>query len=202
MILEAMDTLRVEAALLRANLPDLTLRPGMTLPGRVLERSGNFGLLMLAGAALSAELPENLTAGSMLRLRVEEVSADRVLLRALEPQAAPAAPAPPPDVTVPLPGGREAEVRVTEDAAGPDGRRTTTIALAYDSPALGTLDLKLVHRPGAGLQATVGAAAGPAEDRARGAAGALRQALTDALGMPATVTVIARPPEPRVDVYA
>ena len=28
MILEAMDILRVEAALLRANLPDLTLRQG------------------------------------------------------------------------------------------------------------------------------------------------------------------------------
>jgi hypothetical protein len=91
---------------------------------------------------------------------------------------------------------------VTEEEAGPDGRRTTTIALAYDSPALGTLDLKLVHRAGAGLQATVGAAAGPAEDRARAAAPALRETLTDALGMPATVTVIPRPPEPRVDVYA
>ena len=40
MILEAMamDLLRVEAALLRAQLPELVLRPGMTLPARVMER--------------------------------------------------------------------------------------------------------------------------------------------------------------------
>ncbi len=202
MILEAMDVLRVEAALLRANLPDLTLREGMTLPGRVLERAGAFGVLMLAGAALSAELPDNLTAGTALRLRVEEVSADRVLLRALEPQGPPPAATPPPDVRVPLPGGREAEVRVTEEAGGGPGGRATTIALAYESPALGTLDLKLVHRPGAGLQVTVGAVAGVAEDHARASAEELREALSAAAGLPVTVTVIPRPPEPRVNVYA
>ena len=203
MILEAMDVLRVEAALLRANLPDLTLRPGMTLPGRVLERAGQFGVLMLAGAALSAELPDNLTAGTALRLRVEDISGDRVLLRALEPQPAAVPQQPPPDVRLPLPGGRQAQVRVTEDAAsGPDGRRPTTIALAYESPALGTLDLRLVHRPGAGLQVTVGATAGSAEERARAAAEDLRRALSDAVGVPVTVAVVGRPPEPRVDVYA
>jgi hypothetical protein len=203
MILEAMDGIRVEAALLRANLPELTLREGMTLPGRVLERAGAFGVLMLAGAALSAELPENLAAGTALRLRVEEVSADRVLLRALEPQAPPPAATPPADVRVQLPGGRAAEVRVTEDgAAGPDGRRPTTIVLDYASPALGALDFKLVHRPGAGLQVTVGAVAGRAEDHARAAAEELREALSASSDLPVTVTVISRPPEPRVDVYA
>src|SRR4051794_29118136 len=143
-----MDTLRVQAALLRTNLPELVLRPGLMLPGRVLERAGSHGILLLAGTPLSAELPDELQPGARLRLRargrhgslrpagppagaerpdgpppgarlrlrVEEVSADRVVLRAVE-QAAPAQgppPAPPPDVTLPLPGGREAEVRVTE----------------------------------------------------------------------------------------
>src|SRR5919206_4840185 len=98
-----MDLLRVEAALLRAQVPELVLRPGMTLPARVMERAGQFGVLLLAGTPLSAELPDELQAGDRLRLRVEEVGADRVVLRAVEAQQAPApapgpagAPVPPP----------------------------------------------------------------------------------------------------------
>ncbi|MEY2535753.1 MAG: hypothetical protein QOF29_3663, partial [bacterium] len=83
-----MDVLRVEVALLRATLPDLVLRPGMTLPARVLERAGQHGLLLLAGTPLSAELPDGLPAGARLRLRVEEVGAERVVLRAMETTAA------------------------------------------------------------------------------------------------------------------
>jgi len=200
-----MDLLRVEAALLRAQLPDLVLRPGMTLPGRVMERHGQLGILMLAGRPLSAELPDELQAGDRLRLRVEEVGADRVVLRAVETPAA-AAPAtpPPPELALPLPGGRQAEVRVTEQA---DERRAenepAAVALRYDSPALGTLDLRLVQQPGGGgLQVTIGATAGAPEDYARAAAEELRRALTEATGLGASVRVIARPPEPRVNVYA
>src|SRR4051794_33397834 len=114
-----MDVLRVQAALLRANLPDLVLRPGLMLPARVLERAGSHGILLLAGTPLSAELPGELQPGARLRLGVEEVSADRVVLRAVEQAAPPQAPAPspPPGVTLPLPSGRQAEVRVTERAA-------------------------------------------------------------------------------------
>ena len=68
-----MDLLRVEAALLRAQLPELTLRPGMTLPARVMERHGQMGLLLLAGTPLAAQLPDELKAGDRLRLRVEDV---------------------------------------------------------------------------------------------------------------------------------
>jgi hypothetical protein len=198
-----MDVLKVEVALLRANLPELTLRPGMTLPGRVLERAGQFGVLMLAGTALTAELPDNLAAGATVRLRVEEIGADRVVLRALEAPPAAPTPQPPPDIALPVPGGGRAEVRVT-DGPGRDGQGAapTTIALAYQSPALGTLELRLVHRPGAGLQVTVGAIEGIAEERARVAAEELREALSRAVGAPATVTVVGRPPEPKVDIYA
>src|SRR3954447_11328197 len=113
-----MDLLRVEAALLRAQLPDLVLRPGMTLPGRVMERHGQLGILMLAGRPLSAELPDELQAGDRLRLRVEEVGADRVVLRAVEkPAAAGPAPPPPPDPPPPPP------LRLAPAAAGgPPGR--------------------------------------------------------------------------------
>ena len=206
MILEAMDLLRVEAALLRAQLPELVLRPGMTLPARVMERHGQMGLLLLAGTPLSAQLPDELRAGDRLRLRVEDVG-EQVVLRTVETPAAQqqqSAPAPPPEIALPLPGGRRAEIRVTEQAAD---RRSddepVTVALDYDSAALGTLDLRLVQQPGAaGIQVTVGATAGAPEERVRGAAEQLRRALQDATGLPATVKVVGRTPRPRVNLYA
>jgi hypothetical protein len=217
-----MDVLRVDIALLRASLPELILRPGMTLPARVLERAGQHGVLLLAGTPLSAELPDDLPAGARLRLRVVEVGAERVVLRPVETpgagQPSPAAHAPvreepaaraaphlqppPPDVALPLPGGRQAEVRVTErvpDERG--GGEPAAVGLAYDSPSLGTLDLRIVHRLGAGMQVTVGAMAGMPEAQVRRAAEELREALSAATGLPASVRVIARPPEQRVDLY-
>ena len=198
-----MDLLRVEAALLRAQLPELVLRPGMTLPARVMERHGQMGLLLLAGTPLSAHLPDDLKAGDRLRLRVEDVG-DQVVLRTVESAAAPPAATPPPDLALPLPNGARAEVRVTERAA--DGRgddEPATVALDYDSPALGTLELRLVQQPGgAGLRVTVGATAGAPEERVRGAAEELRKALAEATGLPATVRVIGRAPTSRVNLYA
>jgi hypothetical protein len=206
MILEAMDLLRVEAALLRAQLPELVLRPGMTLPARVMERHGQMGLLLLAGTPLAAQLPDELKAGDRLRLRVEDVG-EQVVLRTVESPASGAQQAqqtPPPEVALPLPGGRQAEIRVTEQAAERRGDdEPVTVALDYDSPALGTLDLRLVQQPGgAGIQVTVGAMAGAPEERARAAAEELRAALADATGLPATVRVVGRTPRPRVNFYA
>src|SRR3954464_787247 len=217
MILEAMDLLRVQAALLRAQLPELVLRPGMTLPARVMERHGQMGILLLAGTPLSAQLPDELQAGDRLRLRVEDVGEQVVLRKVDSPagqQQAQAAPAP--EIGLPLPNGATAQLRVTEKAnerRGADGGKRrrgrggggepVTVALDYDSPALGTLDLRLVQQPGgAGLQVTVGAAAGAPEERVRGAAEELRRALADATGLAATVRVIGRTPKSRVNFYA
>jgi hypothetical protein len=203
MILEAMDVLRLEAALLRAQLPELVLRPGMTLPARVMERHGQMGLLLLAGTPLSAQLPDELKAGDRLRLRVEDVGA-QIVLRTVESPAPRAAATPPPQLALPLPNGRRAEVRVTEQAA--DGRgedEPAAVALDYDSPALGTIAMRLVQQPGgAGLQVTVGATSGAPEERMRGAAEELRRALAEATGLPATVRVVGRPPKSRVNLYA
>jgi hypothetical protein len=204
MILEAMDLLRVEAALLRANLPELVLRPGMTLPARVMERHGQMGLLLLAGTPLSAKLPEELQAGDRLRLRVEDVG-EQIVLRTVEtPAAQQQAQTTPPELALPLPNGAHAELRVTEKA---DERRgedePVSVALDYDSPALGTLDMRLVLQPGGGgLQVTVGATAGAPEERVRRAAEELRRALADATGLPATVRVVGRTPKARVNLYA
>ena len=199
-----MDLLRVEAALLRAQLPELTLRPGMTLPGRVMERHGQMGLLMLAGTPLAAQLPDDLKAGDRLRLRVEDIG-EQVVLRTVETAAAATqTTTPPPEVALPLPGGRQAEVRVTEKADEQRGAdEPVTVGLTYDSPALGTIAIRLVQQPGgAGLQVTIGAGAGPPEEQARSAAEALRRTLAEETGLPTTVRVVGRTPKPRVDFYA
>jgi hypothetical protein len=202
MILEAMDLLRVQAALLRAQLPELVLRPGMTLPARVVERHGQMGVLLLAGTPLSAQLPDELKAGDRLRLRVEDVG-EQVVLRTVESPAQQQQATPPPEVALPLPNGGQAELRVTEKASEGGADEPVTVALDYDSPALGTLDMRLVQQPaGAGLQVTVGAAVGAPEERVRGAAEDLRRALADATGLPATVRVVGRTPKPRVNLYA
>jgi len=178
----------------------------MTLPARVMERHGQMGLLLLAGTPLSAQLPDELQAGDRLRLRVEDVG-EQVVLRTVETPAPSAQQAPqtlPPEIALPLPGGRPAEVRVTEQASERRGEdEPVTVALDYDSPALGPIAMRLVHQPGgAGIQVTVGATAGAPEERARGAAEELRRALADATGLPATVRVVGRTPRPRVNVYA
>src|SRR3954471_12781629 len=137
MILEPMDLLRVEAALLRAQLPELVLRPGMTLPARVMERHGQMGVLLLAGTPLSAQLPDELRAGDRLRLRVEDVG-EQVVLRTVDTPAAQQSQTPPPEVALPLPNGGRAELRVTEKASeGAGAGDPVTVALDYDSPALG-----------------------------------------------------------------
>src|SRR3954463_13603174 len=109
MILEPMDLLRVEAALLRGQLPELVLRPGMTLPARVMERHGQMGLVLLAGTPLAAQLPDELKAGDRLRLRVEDVG-EQVVLRTVETpssrQGQPSQHDPPPQVALPPPRGR------------------------------------------------------------------------------------------------
>jgi hypothetical protein len=202
MILEAMDLLRVQAALLRAQLPELVLRPGMTLPARVMERHGQMGVLLLAGTPLSAQLPDELRAGDRLRLRVEDVG-EQIVLRTVESPAQQQSQAPPPEIALPLPNGGRAELRVTEKASEGGADEAVTVGLDYDSPALGTLDMRLVQQPGgAGLQVTVGVAVGVPEERVRGAAEDLRRALADATGLPATVRVVGRTPKPRVNLYA
>ena len=93
----------IDPALLKAELPQLVLRPGITLAARVAERQGSRGLLMIAGSALAAELPEGVKAGDTLRLRVQEASPDRIVMRMESEQQQQI-----PVVPVPLPGGQQA----------------------------------------------------------------------------------------------
>src|SRR5256885_16005313 len=95
--------LQLEAALLRRQLPDLLLRPGMTLFARVAERSGQHGIIMLAGSPLVAQLPDEVGAGDSLRLLGEDTRGEKVTMKLVQerPVGAPAGSA----VRVPLAGG-------------------------------------------------------------------------------------------------
>src|SRR3954468_16071449 len=93
-----MDRIAVAAALLRAQLPDVPLREGASMLARVASRGESHAVLVIAGIPVTAELPPEVPAGATLKLKVKEVSAERVWLQ-IDPQppTAPtvAQPAPP-----------------------------------------------------------------------------------------------------------
>jgi hypothetical protein len=192
----------VDLVLLRGLFADTALRPGTVLAARVLERDGPRGMLLLNGVRVPAQLPPQLAAGDALRVRVQEMTAERLTLQILAPgaeaPAAGAATAGPGAAGVPfamlLPGG--ARFRVDEGAAeaaaegSAPGRRS--IALRFDSPALGRLDFLIDLDPDAAT-ATVGVAAGAA-DAVRSAANELRDGLAGATGRRGVVRV-----EPRAE---
>lgn len=79
-----MRPLAVDLVLLRATAPDLPLVVGRVLAARVVERRGRHGILSLAGAFLTAELPDEVRAGDTLRLAVDGVGSERAELRLVE----------------------------------------------------------------------------------------------------------------------
>src|SRR3954468_19804541 len=108
--------LQLEAALLRRQMPDLLLRPGMTLFARVAERQGQHGIIVLAGSPLVAQLPDEVQAGDKLRLLVEDTRGERVTMKLVQdqPAAAPQNPA----IGLPLPDGTHARLTVEDEEYG------------------------------------------------------------------------------------
>ena len=191
-----MDPIAVTAALLRAKLPDLPLREGTSLMARVASRGDTHAVLVIAGLPVSAKLPPEVEAGAVLRLKVREVTAERVWMQ-LDPQspqpqvvdqAAPQA-QPQPHVQV-----EEQPARRTD----PDGEPVDVVALAFTHPALGRLDLRLELR-GDRLLADVTTPAGHPHQVASRSSERLRANL-EAVGLEATVTV--RPRHTPLDLYA
>ncbi len=190
-----MDLLRVEAAMLKALLPELVLREGMKVVASVAERIGQRGIIVLAGTPLAAQLPDDVQAGDVLRLIVSEISSDRVVLRIADAQQAPQTP--PPAVAVPLPDGMLARITVTERdeseerAARDDDQHE--VRLTYASARLGALDLHLALTAGGELlRVDVRARAGAPFELAERHAAELQQAVAAATGKPAQVLVSAR----------
>jgi hypothetical protein len=195
-----MDPIAVDVRLIQAVLgTELKIAPGRVLMARVASADGTGrGSLNIAGTTLEAELPKEVQAGQELRLTVGHVSPDRVELSMSDPAAALADAA----QTATLPGG--SALQVTERDAGsgtggglPSGRHS--LALRYDAPALGPIDLRFELDPES-LRLTATFSAGDPYERALDAAGNLQTSLADALGRTVTLDITARR-EP-LDVYA
>src|SRR3954470_11595652 len=136
--------LQLEAALLRRQLPDLLLRPGMTLFARVAEREGRHGIIVLAGSPLVAELPDEVQVGDKLRLLVQDTRGEQVAMKLIQEQ--PAAAPQTPVVGLPLPDGTQARLSVEEDEGegdASDDPEHASISIGYDSPALGAVGFVL-----------------------------------------------------------
>jgi hypothetical protein len=188
-----MEPIAVAAALLREQLPDVTLRPGSTVVARVASLNEQRAVLVLAGIPVIAEVPPGVENGATLRLKVREVTPERVTLQLdtqaqVVPQAAPA-PLQEPRVVVEEPPHR---------GRGEDGEPADIVALSFNSPTLGRIDLRL-ELNGVRLLTDVTTPAGPATDLARGSSERLRANL-EGVGLDPTVRV--RPRRQSFDGYA
>jgi flagellar hook-length control protein FliK len=192
-----LDPIAVTAALLRAQLPDVPLREGATLMARVASRGESHAVIVLAGIPVTAQVPPEVQAGATLKLKVLQVTPERVTLQ-LDPATTP----PPAVLNAPAPAHvPRPEVQVDESPArrrDADGEEVSTVSLAFTSPTLGRLDLRLELR-GERLLAEVTTPAGPAHQIATAGIERLRAKLTEA-GLEPTVRV--RPRHTPLDVYA
>jgi hypothetical protein len=206
MLLEVLPV-SLDLALLKLRLPELVLRPGMSVVARVASRGeGASASLVLAGALLKASVPEEVRTGDTLRLTVAETSAERVVLRleSSTPSAPPPAAAPVADPSAaalaaspPPPAPLHADAEAEASGRG-QGQSRAAVSLSYETPALGRLDLRLERGP-EGVSVVVGVPAGSfglAQERAE----TLRQALETRLNTQASVRIAPRR-EP-FDAYA
>ena len=185
----------VQTQLLKAQFPELVLRPGTSVVARVASRGEGHGVLVIAGIPLTARMPPEVGAtGDTLRLNVSDVTPERVTLQ-LDQTAASAAP------PLPDPNAGKARVQVEDPPrtvrVGDEERSSVT--LSFSSDALGRLDLRL-EVGGERVQAAVETPAGRTFALADAAAERLRDGLLARTGLQAEVRVTPRR-EP-LDLYA
>lgn len=196
-----MDPLSVELRLLTdLRGGGLRLSEGRGLMARVMaaDDSGR-GMLSIAGAVIEAQLPRGIKAGDELRLVVRQADEHHLVLELAQP-----APSTPPAATaaLALPGGGQLRIGPDEDAEAarpPAQDGVHRLSLSYDTPTLGTLDLRFELGPSA-LRVTIAAPAGDALTLAGENADQLRAGLHQAAERPVTVTVIPR--RQPLDLYA
>lgn len=182
----------VTAALLRHQMPELVLRPGISVMARVASLGAGHGVIVLAGIPITAQLPPGIVAGETIKLHVQEVTQDRVVLRLEQPPpAALATPPPPPQAHLAVQEPPRRSVHGGEEAA--------SVALSFHSPSLGRIDLR-IDLASKALHVGVAALPGRPLEAADANAERLRATLESALGLRSTVRVTPRR-EP-LDVYA
>lgn len=204
-----MDPIAVDIRLIRAVLgTELRVAAGRGFMARVVNvNPAGRGTLTIAGVPVDAKLPPGVQAGQDLRLVVRHVSPEQVVLGIAQEAGAAAAQSQAP---VELPGGghlrvteRDADAEEGSDRATAAGAGRHVLALAYDAPALGTVDLRFELDPGS-LRVNATLAAGAPAASASDAAGELRDALSQALGGLGGRAVIVQitPRREPLDVYA
>jgi hypothetical protein len=185
----------IKTLLLQTQLPDITLRPGTSVVGRVASRGEQHGVLVIAGIPLTAQLPDEVgRAGETLRLSVSDVTPERVTLH-LEQVI-------PPGGQLPPESTQAARVRVEDQprTVRVGGEERSTVALSFSSEALGRLDLRLELIARSRVRADVEAPAGRSFALADAAADRLHDGLHARTGLEVSVSVTPRR-EP-LDVYA
>jgi hypothetical protein len=198
------DAFAVDLQLMRSVLlPEINLSLGRELMARVVSNDAEgHGSLSIAGMLLEAELPAELKEGQELRLQVRELTPDRVVLglqtqdqQQPSPQAA-LVPMP----GQPPPGTGRLEIQERHSSAGGDPKQAThTLALRYDAPTAGPVDMYFVLTPAAlHLQLTV--AAGDAFDAAHARSDSLDGSLKESAARSVTVSI--KPRYDPLDLYA
>lgn len=180
---------------------ELRLAPGRVIAARVLEAAdpAGRGRLAIAGTAIEAQLPANLRTGEPLRLLVRSADSQRVVLE-LAHAAPAAAPAPPP-AAVALPGDGMITVDPDDEGRGATlpAAGAQSVALRYDAPALGALDLRFELTPRT-LKVVIAAPAGAPTELARAHADELQATLAGLDERQVQVTVAGR--RDPLDLYA
>ena len=190
-----MQPIAVQLITLQQVMPEVTLRLGQMLLARVAERHGDRGILMLAGHPLVAHLPENVRAGDVLKLAVRDISAQQIVMQIHEGKEAPHAQASDPSPLVPFPGQPPSRLVVDDQAGGgEDGLddEVAAIALTYESPVLGPINLR-IGMDASNVAVEVRIAAGAPLEFAQAAAPGLRERLADGTERTAAVSVVPRP---------
>jgi hypothetical protein len=186
----------VRTLLLQQAMPELPLRPGASVVARVASRGDLNGVLVLAGVPLSAQLPREVESGATLRLKVREITPERVTLQLDGP------PIPPPPAEAPAPPRHDGTARV--DVQDPprrrvqDGEERSSVVLGFQSAELGRLDLRIELTAGK-VEVVVDTPA-QVHDLVQDEAERLRDGLTVRVQRAADVTV--RPRREPVDLYA
>lgn len=195
-----MQPIAVDVLLLRSAAPDLVLSAGRSLAARVLERGPHgVGILNLAGAIVTAELPEHVQPGDRLRLIVRETTSERVLLQIAPQQAATPGLVPPAPGEVRLPGGGQVAVVERDGGGAGSDAAAGAVTLRLELPALGAVELRVALDAG-GVRARAALGSGLPLELGGERAVELRAALARAAQRPAEVTVVPR--RDPLDVYA
>jgi hypothetical protein len=190
-----MQPIAVQLITLQQVMPDVTLRLGQSLLARVAERHGDRGILMIAGQPLVAQLPEHVRPGDVLKLAVRDITAEQVVMQMHEGKESAETAQQQPTVPLAFPGQPPSRIVVDDQASsqtGADDGDVSTVALTYESPALGAINFRL-GMDGSRVAVEVRVAAGAPLEIASASAEALRERLASATDRAASVTVAPRP---------